>query len=63
MLCGNDPAARARMLPGDWAMVRWFDAWLRWAKLPDEKRAETPEPIAPGATEGLGWTPPTETES
>ncbi len=65
MLCGNDPAARARLQPGDWAMVRWFDAWLRWSALPDEQRAATPEPIAPGADGGPGWPPPptTETES
>jgi hypothetical protein len=61
MLCGNDPRTRGRLLPGDLAAVAWFEEYLRWSKLPDAERAATPEPIAPGATEGLGWTP-TETE-
>lgn len=49
MLCGNDPAARARMQPGDRAALEWFDAWLRWAALPDDQRAATPAPISPAA--------------
>lgn len=47
MLCGNDPTARGRLTPGDVQMVEWFREYLRWCSLPDDERAQVPEPQPP----------------
>jgi hypothetical protein len=49
MRCGNNP--RTVLCPEEWALIRWFDQWLRWAKLPPAQRAVTPEPQAPAGAE------------
>lgn len=54
MLCGNDPAARGRVTPGDLAAVKWFGEWLCWSALPADEQARTPEPQPPSAGPAAG---------